>query len=161
MHRDALAEHAPRHTGRACARLTIYRNLGAPLLDEAFYISPHLLLSPCISPCISPVSPQARPSLTRPSRGGTAPSSPTARPEPLPLSLSLSLSLPLRRSLPLTQTLTIFAYGQVSIPKPTPKPTPGQTGSGKSFSMTGSQDQPGIIRRMNEEMFAKIAATQA
>ena len=27
--------------------------------------------------------------------------------------------------------------------------------------MTGSPDQPGIIRQMNEEMFTKIAATQA
>jgi len=42
---------------------------------------------------------------------------------------------------------TIFAYGQ--------------TGAGKSFSMTGSPTQPGIIRQMNEEMFGRIAAIVA
>ena len=41
---------------------------------------------------------------------------------------------------------TIFAYGQ--------------TGSGKSFSMTGSKEMPGIIPRLNEEMFKKVAQVQ-
>ena len=42
---------------------------------------------------------------------------------------------------------TIFAYGQ--------------TGAGKSFSMTGSSSMPGIIPQMNAEMFDRIAASTA
>ena len=42
---------------------------------------------------------------------------------------------------------TIFAYGQ--------------TGAGKSFSMTGSSSMPGIIPQMNAEMFERIAASTA
>ena len=42
---------------------------------------------------------------------------------------------------------TIFAYGQ--------------TGAGKSFSMAGSPEHPGIIRKMNEEMFGRIADSNA
>eukprot|EP00966_Prymnesium_polylepis_P220141 5092847-Prymnesium_polylepis.1 len=42
---------------------------------------------------------------------------------------------------------TIFAYGQ--------------TGAGKSFSMTGSASNPGIVQRMNEAMFGKIGAVTA
>merc|ERR1719440_2702422 len=38
---------------------------------------------------------------------------------------------------------TIFAYGQ--------------TGAGKSFSMTGTSSMPGIIPQMNAEMFERIA----
>ena len=42
---------------------------------------------------------------------------------------------------------TIFAYGQ--------------TGAGKSFSMTGSKSMPGIIPQMNGEMFERIEASTA
>ena len=42
---------------------------------------------------------------------------------------------------------TIFAYGQ--------------TGAGKSFSMTGSSSLPGIIPQMNIEMFERIVASTA
>lgn len=42
---------------------------------------------------------------------------------------------------------TIFAYGQ--------------TGAGKSFSMTGSATMPGIIPLMNAEMFERIADSTA
>lgn len=42
---------------------------------------------------------------------------------------------------------TIFAYGQ--------------TGAGKSFSMTGTAEMPGIIPQMNVEMFARIGDTRA
>ena len=38
---------------------------------------------------------------------------------------------------------TIFAYGQ--------------TGAGKSFSMTGTPDKPGIVPQMNKDMFERIA----
>ena len=37
---------------------------------------------------------------------------------------------------------TVFAYGQ--------------TGSGKSWSMMGSEDQPGVIPRLNDDIFAEI-----
>ena len=41
---------------------------------------------------------------------------------------------------------TIFAYGQ--------------TGAGKSFSMTGTNDLPGIIPQMNVDMFQRISQSQ-
>ena len=42
---------------------------------------------------------------------------------------------------------TIFAYGQ--------------TGAGKSFSMTGTASMPGIIPQMNAEMFERIRESQS